>query len=534
MSDLTLLPILLVVVPLVTAAFLLAVGRFVGGAGRVLALVATLANTAIAFVLAGETLGQDGRPIRTEIAGFPAAEGGIELFVDGISAVVLGLIALVSLGVLVASFDRRRQDSFYALYVLLMAGLSGMVVTNDLFNLYVFLEISGLATYALIASDGSGRSALASLKYLLVGTVGASLYLLGVGYAFVATGYLNMVQLEGAFAEIGHQEPLVQTAFALIAAGLVIKIALFPVHTWQPDAYTEAPDRVTALVAALVSTTAAYALVRISLGVFTPAFFEANSLIHTLLLALAGASVVAGSVLAVMQREVKRMLAYSSVAQFGLVVLGIYLLNGTALTGTVIHLLGHAIIKVGLFLGVAAFATAYGVRTVSEYDGLAERAPYASAAVAVLALALVGMPPTVGFVGKFYIAIGAFEAGAWALLAIIVASTVLTLGYVMRLLERMYFADPPDSSPVSPPAADLSTDGGDPTDESATDGDHTVDEPSNDGPSNDVSRTDTAAAGRISRPLLAVVIVAALATLALGVLGSTIEGALAATVEVLV
>ncbi|MFC3958290.1 proton-conducting transporter membrane subunit [Halovivax cerinus] len=519
MSDLTLLPVLLVVGPLVTAALMLALGQVIDGAGRALSLIATVANAAIASVLAWETLVR-GASIRTEIAGFPAGEGGIELFVDGISAALVVLIALVGLGVLVASLDHRRPDSFYALYVLLIAGLSGMAVTNDLFNLYVFLEISGLATYALIASDGSGRSAVAALKYLLVGTVGASLYLLGVGYAFVTTGYLNVVQLQEAFSAVGYEDPLVRTAFALIAAGLAIKVALFPVHTWQPDAYTEAPDRVTAVVAALVSTTAAYALLRVSLDVFTPAFFAANPWIVTLLLAIAGASVVAGSVLAVLQREVKRMLAYSSVSQFGLVVLGIYLLNETALVGSVIHLLGHAVIKAGLFLGVAAFATAYGVSTVDEYDGLADRAPYASAAVAVLALALVGVPPTVGFVGKFYIAVGAFEAEAWALLAIIVASTILTLGYVMRLLERMYFADPPDPAPTAPPPVagqngDISTDGGETTD----------------APSREPTVRGT---GTIARPLLAVVVGAAVAAVGLGLLGGVLETAFESAVEVLV
>ncbi|WP_247728468.1 proton-conducting transporter membrane subunit [Halovivax limisalsi] len=512
--DPTLLPILLVVVPLVAAAGILAIGRLFGATGIGLSLLATAVQAAMALYLAGRTLlGGDG--VRTTIAGFPAEEGGIELFVDGVSALVVLLIAAVGVAVLVASVDERRSDSFYSLYVLLLAGLSGLAVTNDVFNMYVFLEISGLAAYALIASDGTGSSALAALKYLIVGTVGASLYLIGVGYAYVATGYLNMVQLAETLPEVGefgYADPQVQAAFGLIAAGFAIKIALFPVHTWQPDAYTEAPDRMTALIAALVSTTAAYALARVALDVFTPAFFAANPIVHDLVLAVAAASVIAGSVLAVLQSEVKRMFAYSSVSQFGLVVVGIFLLNDTALVGAIVHLVGHAIVKAGLFLGVAGFAAAYGLRTVDDYAGLARRAPWASAAVAVLALALVGIPPTVGFVGKLFVAIGAVEQDAWVLVAVIVASTVLTLGYVLRLLERMYFTDPAPASGESTAGADVAADGGASTDRQSQSG---------------------GSDGRIARPLLAVVIVAALASIGLGLLGAWFDAVLEPAVEVL-
>lgn len=436
-----LLPILVVVGPILAAVIPLAFGRLSESVGVGTALATTAVHAVLAGALAWTTLA-GGEEVVTEIGGYGPSQGGIELVVDGISALVVALIGVAGIAVAVASLDDRRRDTFYSLYLLLVAGLSGVSVTGDVFNLYVFLEISGLAAYALIASDGTGRSALAALKYLVMGTVGASLYLVGIGYAYVSTGYLNMRDLAPALAEAGYGDPLVLAAFAFMAAGFAIKIALFPVHTWQPDAYTTAPDRVTALIAALVSTTAAYALARIVFTVFTVEFFAANPIVQQVLLAVAGTSVVAGSLLAVLQSRVKRMLAYSSVSQFGLIVVGIALLEEAALVGAVVHLIGHAIVKGGLFLGVAAFAGSYGVTTVEEYDGLGERAPYASAAFAVLALALVGVPPTVGFVGKLYVAIGAVEAGAWAIVTVIVASTVLSLGYVLRLLERMYFTDP--------------------------------------------------------------------------------------------
>ncbi|WP_232833704.1 proton-conducting transporter membrane subunit [Saliphagus sp. LR7] len=505
--------ILVVVVPILAAVIPIAFGRLSEWVGVGTALAATAVQAVLAGVLAWTTL-SDGEEIVTEIGGYGPSQGGIALVVDGMSALVVALIGVAGLAVAVASLDDRRRDTFYSLYLLLVAGLAGVCVTGDVFNLYVFLEISGLAAYALIASDGTGRSALAALKYLIMGTVGASLYLIGVGYAYVSTGYLNMRDLAPALAEAGYTDPLVLGAFAFVAAGLAIKIALFPVHTWQPDAYTTAPDRVTALIAALVSTTAAYALARLSLTVFTVEFFAANPVVQQVLLAVAATSVVAGSLLAVLQSRVKRMLAYSSVSQFGLVVVGIALLEGPALVGAVVHLIGHAIVKGGLFLGVAAFAGAYGVTTVEEYDGLGERAPYASAAFAVLALALVGVPPTVGFVGKLYVAIGAVEAGAWPLVAVIVASTVLTLGYVLRLLERIYFTDPaPDRAARA--AADGGPGGG-----------------SEGGPvglsGRPVSRRRSA-----GRAIVAVTVAAAIAAVVLGFAGAGIESLLEPTVSTL-
>ncbi|WP_276257085.1 proton-conducting transporter membrane subunit [Halomontanus rarus] len=518
-----LLSVLVVVVPILAAVLPLAFGRLSDSVSVGVALVASAVNAVVASVLAWVTL-SGGERIVTEIGGFPASQGGIELAVDGMSAVVVALIAVVGFAVAVASLDDRRQNTFYSLYLLLVAGLSGVCVTGDVFNMYVFLEISGLTAYALIASDGTGRSALAALKYLIVGTVGASLYLIGIGYAYVSTGVLNMYDLSELLADVGYADPLVLSAFAFMATGFAIKIALFPLHTWQPDAYTEAPDRVTALIAALVSTTAAYALARIVFTVFTVEFFATNPIVQQALLAIAATSVVAGSVLAVLQTRVKRMLAYSSVAQFGLVVLGIGLLEEFALVGAIIHLVGHAIIKGGLFLGVAVFAGALGATTVDDYDGLGERAPYTSAAFAVLAISLVGVPPTVGFVGKLYIAIGAVNEGAWPLVAVIVVSTVLTLGYVLRLIERMYFTSPASLEGTTPAAAD----GGEPPSSSASTSGSDAGSDSASG-----ATPDLAASRHPGPAIVAVVIVAAVASLVLGFAGAGIESILEPTVNTL-
>ena len=256
-----------------------------------------------------------------------------------------------------------------------------------------------------------------------------------------------MADLSVKLADVGHTATLVRAAFGLMVVGLFVKVAVFPLHTWQPTAYADAPDAVSGLISALVSTVAAYALIRIVFSVFTVGFLDANPLARVILLVAAAVSILLGSLLAVSQDDIKRMLAYSSVSQFGLIVGAVAIANGTALTGAAIHLVGHAVMKGGLFLAAGSVATATGARTVGAFEGLAGRLPASSGAFALLAFGVVGVPPTVGFVGKWYVALGAVEAESWPLAIVIFLSTLLTLAYVARLVERMYFREPAGESP---------------------------------------------------------------------------------------
>lgn len=378
---------------------------------------------------------------------------GIELLADEIATVLVILIAAVALSSL--TFARNTDwhtNAFYSGYLLITGGLMGMVLTHDIFNLFVFMEITGLATYALISSNRTGESAVAALKYLVIGTVGASLYLIGVGYLYMTTGTLNMTDLSLVLAgeqfieEPLYDNPLVRTGFAFIATGLLIKSAIFPLHTWQPSAYSAAPDDVTAYVAALISTAGAYVLARITFTVFTPAFFTANPIAAEILIGIAAVSIVAGSLLAASQKSVKRMLAYSSVSQFGIIVAAFGVAahpagSPTALVGGIIHLAGHSVMKTGLFLGTGIVAARYGIRHVNEFAGLGQRFPIGAGGLAVLGIALIGIPPSIGFIGKWYVALGAIQSGIWIIAAVILFSTMLTLLYVARILEKMYFTN---------------------------------------------------------------------------------------------
>lgn len=381
-------------------------------------------------------------PIHYEIGNIPASYG-IELVADGVSAVLVALTIGVVLGAVIHT--RRAGPTGGAVHsglLLLTGGTLGISLTGDLFNLYVFLEISAIASYALIASADSRVSTYAAFKYLILGTIGASLYLLGVAYVFIATGTLNMAAVAEAFAAVGYGDPLVVISFVFVAVGLAIKIALVPVHTWLADAHAMAPDAISAIVSGVLPAIAVYALARVALTVFTPEFFLVNPVFGTLLIWGGLATVVGGSIFAILQRKIKLILAYSTVAHMGLAVVGVALATEQALYGALIQLFGHGIAKAGLFLLAGVIGLVYGARSLDDYTGLAKRSPLLAAAFAILGLSLIGLPPTIGFMGKYYIVIGALEAGSWLVAAVVLASTLLTVGYIFPIIDRLYFRTP--------------------------------------------------------------------------------------------
>lgn len=428
----------LVVVPIAGAVLPPLAGRVRERSGWPIA-TATLAVQTLLAVYLGWLVVDRGR-LSFAVGGF-RPPFGIELVADGLSTPFVVLVATVSLGLLAYTrVGGPRSNPFYSLYLLLVAGLTGVSVTGDAFNLYVFLEISGLAAYALVARADGGPAALAALKYLFLGTVGATFYLLGVGYLYVATGTLTMADLA---TRLPHESTLALAAFVFVALGLAVKMALFPLHVWQPDAYEHAPSAVSALLSALVSTVAGYALVRLVFGVFTGRFFAAHPLVDEAILLVASVSVVAGGILAFRQSSVKRTFAYSSVAQFGLAAIGLGLGTVPALVGAVVQLLGHAVMKGGLFAAAGIITSSTGAASIDEYDGLGSHLPWASGSLTVIGLGMVGIPPTVGFVAKWYLAVGAVEAGSWPTLVVVLTSTLLSLTYFGRIAQRLYVSDAP-------------------------------------------------------------------------------------------
>jgi multicomponent Na+:H+ antiporter subunit D len=340
---------------------------------------------------------------------------------------------------------------FYTIYLLLFTGLMGMVVTGDVFNLYVFLEIASLAAYALIALGEDGAP-LASFNYIILGTIGACLYLLGVGYLYIVTGSLNIADLARLLPPL-YSSKVVRMALAFFLIGLFIKMGVFPLHVWLPDAYTYAPSAVSALIAPLMTKVAAYVLMRIVFTVFDPAFSLRPFPFGLILGWLAAAGILVGSVLAIAQSDFKRMLAYSSVSQMGYILLGISLANVNGFTGALLHILNHGFMKAVLFLVAAALMYKAGSRNIYRLSGLHRKMPLTSAALAVGALSMVGIPPTCGFFSKWYLLLGSLEANLWPFAVIILASSLLTAVYFFRVVEIILLGRglQPDAPPQALP-----------------------------------------------------------------------------------
>lgn len=436
-------PALLPMVPFTGAVVAAMLATFAPRLARLVAVV----TVAIVTVLAGWALSATvGGDTLVHAMGGWAAPFGIEYVVDPLSAFIALLIGVIGLFVVLYptevgfGISAGRGVFLHAIVLLLLAGLLGVAVAGDLFNLFVSLEIYSIASYALIALGGPA-AAVASYRYLLIGTVGSSLYLLGVGFIYFTTGTLGMESVTPALAGLVGS-PTTAAATALIVMGLGTKMAVFPLHVWLPDAHSHAPPAVAALLAAVQVKVAAYALVRILLDVFPPRYVVDDLPVLDLLVWFGLAGVVVGSATAIRQTDLKRLLAHSTVAQLGLIAVGIGLADPQALAGALLHVVNHAAMKACLFFAAGAILAQAGTKKIPAMAGLGPKMPWTMAGFTLAAVSMVGLPPTAGFFSKWYIVAGAVEQGAWIVAVVVVASSVLTLVYFLRVLERIWFGEP--------------------------------------------------------------------------------------------
>jgi multicomponent Na+:H+ antiporter subunit D len=442
------LPALQIAVPLLSAAICLLVRR--ARAAWAIAMVVAWGSFASACVLLSRVL-HSGTISYAE--GGWRAPWGIELRIDLLNALVLLVVTFICAIVLTASprsldqeIWRENHHKFYALYLLCMTGLAGMTITGDAFNIFVFLEISSLSSYALIAQGTTRRALTSSFQYLVMGTIGGTFILLGIGMIYMVTGTLNIVDMAVQLAAVGPNRTVL-VALACIGIGTGIKLAVFPLHIWLPNAYTYAPAIVTAFLAATATKVAYYVLVRFVFSVFGASLAFGELRLDAVLMPLAIAAMFVGSFVAIFQDDLKRMLAYSSVAQIGYMVLGLSLASVSGLTGGLVHLFNHAIMKSGLFLVMAAVLLQVGSTRLEAFAGLGRRMPITMAAFVVAGLSLIGVPLTVGFVSKWYLVVGAIEGGLWPVAVLILLSSLLALIYIWRVVEVAYFRQPPEDAP---------------------------------------------------------------------------------------
>ena len=379
------------------------------------------------------------------------APWGIEYKVDHLSALILVLISGIASILMPFAYNtvttEIRTDQhrlFYTMYLLTFTGLLGMTITGDAFNAFVFMEISSLSAYVLVALGKKRNSLYASFQYLTLGTIGATFFVLGVGILYMLTGTLNMADLTVRLPQY-HSNPAFYAAFCFIWVGLGLKLALFPLHLWLPNAYTFAPSLISTLFAATGTKVGVYLLLRFTFTVFqTPQNLQLLN-IENVILALAFAGVLAASVVAIYQTDVRKLLAYSSVAQIGYIMIGIALTSERGLIGAIIHLFNHGLMKAALFAAVGAMALKAGDVSLQRLSGIARQMPLTLAAFIVAALSLIGIPGTVGFVSKWYLLLAVLEApyflsvlGTFSL----IGGSLLSIIYMWRIVEVVYFEVP--------------------------------------------------------------------------------------------
>jgi len=450
------LPAIIVLLPLLAALAVTLLGL---ASPRLAApiTVGAIALTLLATIrLLGRLLERGGDSITYYLGGWDnPVPIGIRLEVDFLNAPVLILVAGVALLAVLYSLQRVPEEHpgkappFYALVLLLITGLLGITISADAFNVFVLLEVSSLTSYALIALGPSSRAKIASFHYVIIGTIGASFYLLGVGYLYAQTGSLNMgdirslIEAKVAQGETATGMKSLRVAFILIMLGLWIKMAFSPLHGWIANAYSYAPSTSGALLAPLVTKVAVYLMIRMITGVFGVSYAFGALDWSSVVVWLAVLAILAGSILALAQRELKRMLCYLIVAEVGYMVGGVWLGNENGMTGAIFHILADALMTSCLFLAAGLFWRRTQDHRIESLHLLLREMPLTSVAFIVGALSMIGIPPTCGFFSKWYLIAGGIEAGHWGYVAALLISSLINAILFFRIIEILFLGKKP-------------------------------------------------------------------------------------------
>jgi len=426
---------LLIALPLISAFFV----PLLKGAGKnairyFLVLVTAVQTGIAAWVF--QWVYSTGKPIIVMAGGWKPPIG-INLYFGHFASLFVLIVAAISF--LMAVFSLRAIkvepiDKYAMLFLLLMLGATGMIATGDIFNLFVFMEITAISAYALTAYNKTGEAAEASMKYIVLGGIGSSFFLIGIALIYGSLGTLNMAQIAQLAATM---DPTVaQVGLALIIFGLAVEAEIFPLNAWAPDAYQAAPHPITAMFSAFVVKAGIYAMARL---LYIMQDVGSWSSVLRLLIILATLTVVIAELAALRQRNVKRMVAYSSIAQIGLIALAFALGTQSGVDAGVFHMINHAIVKAMLFIAVGYVAMTLGGADFENFYGLGKRMPITAFAISVGAIATVGIPLFNIFWSKVRIILATLGMGyTWAAVLVLSASVVEAV-YYFRLLYAMWF-----------------------------------------------------------------------------------------------
>jgi len=435
------LPVLVIVFPLASALLCPVLGHFNRNISKRVVILGLLLSVICAALQLTQVI-KTGEVIHYYIGGW-APPIGIEFVIDGLNGIIVLLVATISFMTALFSspFELLERDNkvrsvgYYVILTFLAIGLLGMSSTGDAFNLYVFMEITAIAGYGLIAI-GEEKGPIAAFRYLMTGTIGASMYLIGVGFLYASTGTLNMADLAIRIAPIGAT-PLVIMAVSCLIIGFGIKMALFPLHNWQPAAHSYAHPAADPMIAGIMIKIPAYAMLRFFFCIFD----ETSPLMSTFLdvigvMAIFG--VLYGSLKALKYDTYNKILAYSSIGQVGYIAMGFAIGNFYGIVGAVLHIVSHAFMKVGLFYTSAALKYKYGIHNISELGQVYKKMPITALTMVTCALSMAGLPPFAGFFSKWYLALGAIQEGQYHFVVVLVLSSLLGAIYFFRIFEKLF------------------------------------------------------------------------------------------------
>jgi len=362
---------------------------------------------------------------------------GIGMVLDGLTAFMLVTVNVVAFCIAVYSVNYMEKFTskwkFYTLFFLMLGGMNGVIITGDIFNLFVFLEIAAVASYALVAFGTERHELEAAFKYAVMGTLGSLFILLGIAFLYGYTSTLNMADMGNILAQSGSAN-IVLMVIVLFLMGFGLKAALVPFHAWLPDAHPSAPAPISAMLSGvLIKSLGIYAICRIFYNVI-----GFNQEISAILMFFGALSMIVGGLLALGQWDFKRLLAYSSISQIGYIVLALGLGTPLGIIGGLFHLFNHSIFKSLLFLNAGAVEYATGTRDLKEMGGLASKMPFTGTTGFLGSMSIAGIPPFSGFWSKLIIIIALVQAGkvGYAFWAVIIS--VLTLAMYIKVIRYAF------------------------------------------------------------------------------------------------
>ena len=411
-------------------------------AGTVLALA-----TCFSAVLFRQSVSSG--PVYYAMGGWEAP-WGIEIAITPLSAFMMLVVTGISCGIALSlpgeqrEWSNRKAGWYSTLVLLLIAALLGMTMANDLFNLYVFSEVSTLAACALVAAKKDRNSTDAAFKYLMLGAIGSAFLLFAIGITYVVTGHLNLGFAAAVFAssQLHPIIPWVMSSFYLVGFG--IKAGLFPLHVWLPDAHSSAPTTASALLSGVVVKVYAIVMARVFFGLFGLEALETMG-VSNMVRILAALSIIAGSIFALVQTDIKRMLAYSTVAQIGYIFLGLGL-GVVGVAAALYHVLAHGLMKAILFLTAGKVIEFRGSRDISGFDGIGKVLPMPMISFTLAAMSMIGLPMLAGFATKWYLFTAGLEANIYWVPVLIILSGLLNAAYFLPIVWRVWFGEPPEGA----------------------------------------------------------------------------------------